>query len=89
MPPNAEQVGTDVQINTWDADITNVVLAQPNALWVAQATGCTPDGDTAQRSCVRWYYIDPVAGSLLQQGTLGYPGAHFYDPPLEQTQTVT
>jgi len=82
VPPNAAQVGTDVQINTWDAEITNVVLPQRNALWVAQATGCTPDGDTAQRSCVRWYHIDPVAGRLLQQGTLGYPGAHFYDPAI-------
>jgi hypothetical protein len=34
VPPNAEQVGTDVQVNT--AEITNVVLPQPNALWVAQ-----------------------------------------------------
>jgi hypothetical protein len=81
MPPAAEQRGTNTLINTGDAGITNAVLLS-TGLWAAQGTGCTPDGDTAQRSCARWYQIDPAAPAVLQQGTLGYAGAHFYYPAI-------
>ena len=81
MPPDAEQLGTNTLITTGGAWITNAVLLS-NGLWAAQTTGCMPDGDTTQRSCVRWYQIDPVASVVLQQGTLGFAGAHFYYPAL-------
>jgi hypothetical protein len=81
MPPDAEQLGTNTLITTGGTEITNAVLLS-NGLWAAQTTGCTPDGDTTQRSCVRWYQIDPVASVVLQQSTLGYAGAHFYYPAL-------
>jgi hypothetical protein len=81
VPPDAQQKGTDVLITTWDASITNAVL-QPNGLWVAQGTGGTFDGDTAVRSCVRWYQLDPGGSEVLQQETLGFPGWHFYHPSI-------
>jgi hypothetical protein len=80
-PPDAEQMGTNTLITTGGAEITNTVLLS-NGLWAAQTTGCTPDGDTTRRSCVRWYQIDPVALVVLQQSTLGVAGAHFYYPAL-------
>jgi hypothetical protein len=86
VPPDAQQKGTDVLITTWDASITNAVL-QPNGLWVAQGTGQTPDGDTVVRSCVRWYQLDPVTPGVVQQGTLGFPGAHFYYPTVSANAT--
>jgi hypothetical protein len=81
IPPDAEQMGTNTLITTGGASITNAVLLS-NGLWAAQTTGCTPDGDTTQRSCVRWYQIDPVASVVLQQSTLGFAGVHFYYPAL-------
>jgi hypothetical protein len=81
VPPDAQQKGTDVLITTWVASITNAVL-QPNGLWVAQGTGGTLDGDTAVRSCVRWYQLDPGGSEVLQQETLGFPGWHFYHPSI-------
>ena len=81
IPPDAEQLGANTLITTNGAEITNAVLLS-NGLWAAQTTGCTPSGDTGQRSCVRWYQIDPATPALLQQGTLGFPGAHFYYPAL-------
>jgi hypothetical protein len=86
VPPDAQQKGTDVLITTWDASITNAVL-QPSGLWVAQGTGQTPDGDTVVRSCVRWYQLDPVTPGVVQQGTLGFPGAHFYYPTVSANAT--
>jgi hypothetical protein len=79
-PPNAQQAGTTVEVSTSDARIASVAAAQSTALWVTQATGCTIVGDAVQRSCVRWYEINPASGALLQQGTVGVKGAYLYYP---------
>jgi hypothetical protein len=79
-PPNAEQQGTNLQISTWDARIASVASPQTNALWVTHVTGCVPLPDTVQRSCIRWYEIDPVAKKVSQQNTVGAQGTHFYYP---------
>jgi hypothetical protein len=80
VPPNAEQAATKVQVSTSDARIASVAAAQSTALWVTHATGCTIIGDAVQRSCVRWYEINPGSKALLQQGTVGVKGAYLYYP---------
>ena len=80
-PPTAAQAGTDVRITTWDEAITSAVL-QTNGLWAAQTTGCTFDGDSTERSCVRWYQLDATGSAILQQSTNGWSGAWVYYPSI-------
>ena len=49
---------------------------------MTHATGCVVPPDTVQRSCLRWYEINPVSKTVLQQSTVGYPGTHFYYPAI-------
>lgn len=78
-PPAARQAGTSTLINTWDADLSNVVY-EGNSLWTAQTTGCRLIGDPTLRSCLRWYQIAPQTGTVLQQSTFGVTNAFVYTP---------
>jgi uncharacterized protein (TIGR03437 family) len=79
--PPAAQAGSDVPINTWYATFTSAVL-QGDRLWAVQTTGCTFNGDTVVRSCLRWYEFDMTALSVAQQQTWGWLGAYVYDPSI-------
>jgi uncharacterized protein (TIGR03437 family) len=80
-PPAAAQAGSDVRITTWDEAITSAVL-QANGLWATQTIGCTFDGDSAERSCVRWYQLDQTASTIVQQSTNGWLGVWVYYPSI-------
>ena len=80
VPPNAEQPGTGTQITTWDSRLFNAVYRTGSGLWTVNTTSCTPPGDTAQRSCLQWYQIDPNSLIIRQQGLVQQAGYHFYAP---------
>src|SRR5215471_477056 len=87
-PPNAEQIGTDIQINTWDAEITNVVLPQHNVLWVVQATGCT-QLVTRHNARVRGIISTPWTAVSSNKGRSCVQARISTIPPWEQIQTMT
>jgi hypothetical protein len=78
-PPAAPQPGTSTLINTWNTDLSNVVY-EGNSLWTAQTTGCRFAGDSTVRSCMRWYQIAPLTGTVLQQSTFGVTNGFVYTP---------
>jgi hypothetical protein len=78
-PPRAQQPGTSTLINTWDAELSNVVY-EGNSLWTAQTVGCLIAGDPTERSCLRWYQISPQTGTIQQQSTFGVPDAFVFTP---------
>ena len=78
-PPLAPQHGTTTLIDTWNTDLSNVVY-EGNTLWTAQTTGCSFNGDPTARSCLRWYQIAPLTGTVLQQETFGVTDGFVYTP---------
>jgi hypothetical protein len=78
-PPRAPQSGTSTLIDTWDAELSNVVY-QGSSLWTAQTTGCHVGSDPTERSCLRWYQITAQTGTVAQQSTFGVNNASVYTP---------
>ncbi len=81
LAPNAVQKGSATAINTGDARLLNLIY-RGNGLWSAHTVGCNWTGDTATRSCIRWYQINPGAGTILQQRSFGASGFHYYYPAI-------
>lgn len=80
-PPDAEQPGTTTRIDTGDARLLKAVY-RDSGLWTTHAVSCSWLGDGGTRSCARWYQINPVANTIVQQGTLGSSGLYYYYPAL-------
>src|SRR6266704_3664085 len=54
-----------------------------NRLWVSQHVGCTPAGDTAQRSCLRLLQFNTAGKySVAQQTEFGAAGKYCFDPAM-------
>ena len=67
VPPNAMQYDTSyVAVPTGDARLLNLVLKN-GSLWTAHAISGTTNSITV--SAIRWYQLDPVAASEIQEGT--------------------
>jgi hypothetical protein len=81
LPPDAQQPGTTTRIGVraWGARLANAVY-QSAGLWTVQVVGCTPSGDTAQRSCLKWYLVDTRTATVTQQGLVDYVGAYVFAP---------
>ncbi len=80
-PPDAQQPGTSTRIETGDARLLNAIW-RGGGLWTAHTISCTWSGDSTTRSCLRWYQLNPGAGNVLQSGTFGAPGFHYYYPAI-------
>jgi hypothetical protein len=76
-PPAAAQKGTTTQISTLDARLANAVYQPTSGLWTVHTVACA---DNAARSCMKWYQIDPRAGTAVQDGSFEYTDSSIYSP---------
>jgi hypothetical protein len=83
-PPNAQQAGTSVLIDTNDDSLLDAVFrdGSPGSLWVSANDACVPAGDSATRSCLRFIEVSIDAGtmSLAQDFDYAYKGFYYYYP---------
>jgi len=86
LAPNAQQKGSATAINTGDARLLNAVY-RASGLWTTHTVGCSWAGDTATRSCLRFYAINPGSSSISQQRSYGAPRLHYYYPAITATST--
>jgi hypothetical protein len=84
IPPNAQQQGTTLLIDTNDDSLLDAAYrdGNPGTLWVSGNDACTPPGDTAVRSCLRFIEvaIDAQGPSIAQDFDYGDVGAYYYYP---------
>lgn len=81
--PNASQPGSAVLLDTGDERITSVAW-QNGSLWLAGNESCTPAGDTAVRSCLRFIEVRTDEMVVRQDFTFGTAGGYYYYPALRQ-----
>jgi hypothetical protein len=80
VPPNAAQKGSANLVTTNDQRYLTAVW-QNSTLWVSGNDGCTPAGDSTQRSCARLDEISTSGSmSLTQDFDVGTSGAYVYFP---------
>ncbi len=82
-PPNATQKGTSLQLDTNDDSLLDAVFRQGSgSLWVSANDACTPPGDTAVRSCLRFIQVSvgAAAMSVAQDFDYGDIGTDYYYP---------
>jgi hypothetical protein len=77
VPPGAPQKGTTQLINTGDTRLVNAVYFRRSGLWTAHTTACP---NNPNRSCMKWYQIDPVGGIAMQDSYWGYSVDFVYAP---------
>jgi hypothetical protein len=80
-PPDADQPGSSVKLNTNDESVITAVW-QNGALWIGGNERCMPGGDATPRSCLRLVQIRTDTRSLQQDITFGSAGRYFYYPAL-------
>jgi hypothetical protein len=83
-PPNAQQEGTTATIDTNDDSLLDAAYrdGNPGSLWVSANDACTPGGDTATRSCVRFIHLNIGSGGIAidQDFDYGDVGTYYYYP---------
>jgi hypothetical protein len=79
-PPPAPQAGTSASITTAGARLDNAVYQPSSGLWTVHTAGCTFAGDTVVRSCLKWYQLDPVTATTVQDSYFGYSTLYVYSP---------
>jgi hypothetical protein len=86
IPPNAQQEGTSVLIDTNDDSLLDAAFRDgtPGSLWVSANDACTPTGDSAVRSCLRFINvsIDASGLSVAQDFDYADPGMYYYYPAI-------
>ncbi len=83
QPPAAKQPGAPPLVGTDDVRLSAAAYDADGpaaGLWTAHTTKYTWPGEPEARSVVQWYQLDPAAGTVLQQGRYGEPGAYHYFP---------
>src|SRR5262249_23625568 len=78
FPPNAKQPRADVEIETGDARLTNVVFRH-GMLWTAH-TIATNWGNDSNVAAIHWLQINAQAGFVIQQGIYGAAHLHYFCP---------
>jgi hypothetical protein len=79
MPPDAPQAGGGRPIATNDDRIVSAFLDFSGSVWLAANDACTPAGDTAVRSCLRFIHID--SGQHIDQNfDAAEAGRYLYYP---------
>jgi hypothetical protein len=80
-PPPAVQQGTNLTVQTNDNKLLDAFFRNAT-LWVSANDGCTPTGDTTQRSCLRFVQIDTATMTHKQDFDFGTVGGHYYYPAI-------
>ena len=78
LAPNAKQSLTDVEIETGDIRLTNVVFRH-GLLWTAHTVAADWGGDS-NVAAIHWLQINARAGSVTQQGIYGAAHFHYFCP---------
>jgi len=84
-PPNAQQLGTSVLIDTNDDGLLDAVFrdGSSGSLWVSANDACKAPGDTTIRSCMRFINVAISAGmSIAQDFDYADVGTHYYYPAI-------
>jgi hypothetical protein len=79
-PPNAQQAGTSVLLDTNDDSLLDAVY-RDGSLWVSANDACAP-GESTVRSCLRFINVDTSAMSVAQDFDYGDPGMYYYYPAI-------
>lgn len=80
-PPVARQKGSDSFIDTIGSRLMNADY-DDGSLWTAHAVAYDWNGDGTQVAAIRWYELNPSAGTLVQSGVYGEPGRSYFMPTL-------
>jgi hypothetical protein len=86
LPPQAEQSGSLIKINTNDTRLLNAVyhhVGNTQRIWTAHNTAITWAGDTAARCAFNWYEINVPTDTVVQQNTYGAVGQHYFFPVVQ------
>jgi hypothetical protein len=80
-PPNAQQAGTSTLIDVNDDSLLDAVYRDSTgSLWVSANDGCTPTGDNAVRSCLRFINVDTNTMTVAQDFDYADKGMYYYYP---------
>ena len=84
-PPNAQQLGSGVLIDTNDDSLLDAVFrdGSPGFLWVSANDACVPPGDNSTRSCARLIEVSikPGTFAIAQDFDVSAgPGTYLYYP---------
>ena len=82
IPPNAQQLAGPL-IDTNDDSLLDAVFRQgsPGSLWVSANDACTPPGDSATRSCLRFINVSVGANmTVAQDFDYADSGTYYYYP---------
>ncbi len=86
IPPNAQQEGTTVLIDTNDDSLLDAVFrdGSPGSLWVSGNTACTPPGDSSVRSCLRFMEVSIASGTMqvVQDFNYADKDVYYYYPAI-------
>jgi hypothetical protein len=86
LPPDAQQLGTSVRIETNDTRLLNAVfqfVGNTQRLWTCHTGKHTWSGDSEARSVVQWYEIDVLAKNVVQQNRYGASGKYYFFPAIQ------
>lgn len=89
IPPNAQQQGTTVLIDTNDDSLLDAVFRDgpPGSLWVSANDACEVPGDSAIRSCLRFINVTIDGGmSIAQDFDYADVGTYYYYPAIRTDQ---
>ena len=79
LPPNADQSGGPLPLNTGDVRIQHAVF-RGDSLWAAFST--TRNWGAGNRASVQWVQLRAAANTLVQEGVYGTRDAHYFYPAL-------
>lgn len=83
MPPNGEQPGTPLQVNTGDSRVLDA-FANGGHIWLTFGDSCLPLGATSNRSCFRLTELNAVTGSVLQAFDVGQATRDLFYPAIAE-----
>lgn len=78
QPPIADQKGGGAGLNAGDVRVLNAV-SRGGSVWCALTTVYNW-GEAVSRASIHWFQINPVNGSIVQQGIFGAKGVHYFYP---------
>ncbi len=89
IPPDAQQQGTSVLIDTNDDSLLDAVFRDgtPGSLWVSANNACTPPGDSAVRSCLRFINVSIGTTGMTVAQDFDYADSGTYYYPAIRTDS--
>jgi hypothetical protein len=85
LPPDAEQKGSAVRIETNDSRLLNAVYQYVDGvrrLWTCHTSKHTWAGENVARSVAQWYEIDTDQKKVIQQNAYGAKGRYYFFPAI-------